>query len=243
MAVSEGLVKQLETTQTFFKKTLSIFAPEDEGFAPFPELYSVAGHVAHVAESIDWFLEGAFGDGWDLEFDAMITKAKAVTSLVEASEWMERAFANAIAVVSAASDQVLLESIPDTRIMGRGAAPRCGVRDPRSHCSRSRIVGSLRTTDRQRAADTLLRGRRCPTPGPQFMASWSRKHARLRRARSTRAEELTMRSRIMWCRTLRPLVPSLALMILLSARIHAQQPTDRSARPVIRGSRSGAELS
>ena len=44
-----------------------------------------------------------------------------------------------------------------------------------------------------------------------------------------------MRSRIMWCRTLRPLVPSLALMILLSARIHAQQPTDRSARPVIRG--------
>ena len=125
MAVSEGLVKQLETTQTFFKKTLSIFAPEDEGFAPFPELYSVAGHVAHVAESIDWFIEGAFGDGWDLEFDAMIAKAKAVTSLVEATEWMERAFANAIAVVSAASDQVLLESIPDTRIMG--GAPRLAV--------------------------------------------------------------------------------------------------------------------
>ena len=30
----------------------------------------------------------------------------------------------------------------------------------------------------------------------------------------------------MRCRTLRPLVPSLALMILLSARIHAQQPTE-----------------
>ena len=125
MAVSEGLVKELESTQKFFKTTLSVFVPEDEGFAPFPELYSVAGHVAHVADSIDWFIEGGFGEGWDLEFDAAIAKAKAVTSLEEASEWMERAFANAIAVVGATSDQALLESIPDTRIMG--GAPRLAV--------------------------------------------------------------------------------------------------------------------
>ena len=125
MAVSEGLVKELESTQKFFKTTLSIFATEDEGFAPSPELYSVAGHVAHAADSIDWFIEGAFGDGWDLDFDASIAKAKAVTSLDEAIEWMDRAFANAIAVVSAGSDQVLFESIPDTRIMG--GAPRLAV--------------------------------------------------------------------------------------------------------------------
>ena len=125
MAVSEGLVKELESTHKFFKTTLSIFTPEDEAFAPFPELYTVAGHVAHAADSIDWFIEGAFGDGWDMEFDASIAKAKAVTSLDEAKEWLDRAFANAIAVIGAASDETLFEPIPDPRIMG--GAPRAAV--------------------------------------------------------------------------------------------------------------------
>ena len=125
MAASEGLVKQLESTQRFFKTTLSVFTPDDEGFAPFPELYTVAGHVAHAADSIDWFIEGAFGDGWDLEFDASVAKAKAVTSLDEAKEWLDRAFSNAIAVMGAASDQTLFEPIPDTRIMD--GAPRMAV--------------------------------------------------------------------------------------------------------------------
>jgi hypothetical protein len=50
MAVSEGLVRELESTRKFFKTTLSVFTQEDEGFAPFPELYTVAGHVAHAAD-------------------------------------------------------------------------------------------------------------------------------------------------------------------------------------------------
>ena len=135
MAVSEGLVKELESTQKFFKTTLSVFTPEDEAFAPFPELYTVAGHVAHAADSIDWFIEGAFGDGWDMEFDASIAKAKAVTSLDEAKEWLDRAFANAIAVIGAASDETLFEPIPDPRIMGGGprAAVVSGIVDHTAH--------------------------------------------------------------------------------------------------------------
>ena len=125
MAISEGLVKELESTRKFFKTTLSIFTSEDEGFAPYPELYSVAGHVAHVADSIDWFIEGAFGDGWDLEIDASIAKAKAVTSLDEAIQWMERAFGNAISVVGGATDEALVEPISDKQIME--GAPRLAV--------------------------------------------------------------------------------------------------------------------
>ncbi len=125
MAVSEGLVEQLESTKKFFNTTLSVFESDNAGFAPYPELYTVAGHVAHVADSTEWFVEGAFGDGWDLEFDASIAKAKAVTSLEEANEWLDRSFANAIAIVGAASDQTLFESIPDTRIME--GAPRMAV--------------------------------------------------------------------------------------------------------------------
>ncbi len=125
MAVSEGLVKELESTQKFFNTTVSVFEPDDAGFAPYPELYTVAGHIAHAADSIDWFIEGAFGDGWDMDFEGLIAKAKEVTSLQEATEWLDRSFVNARAVVGEASDQVLFELIPDTQIMK--GAPRLAV--------------------------------------------------------------------------------------------------------------------
>jgi uncharacterized damage-inducible protein DinB len=60
-----------------------------------------------------------------MEFDASIAKAKAVTSLDEAKEWLDLAFTNAIAVIGATSDETLFEPIPDTRIMG--GAPRAAV--------------------------------------------------------------------------------------------------------------------
>lgn len=125
MAISKGLVMDLESTKRFFKTTLSVFEPEDAGYAPFDMLYTVAGHVAHTADSVDWFIEGAFGKGWDMDFDGLIAKAKAVTSLEEAVEWLDRAFANAVEVVGSASDEALFEPIPDTRIME--GAPRIAV--------------------------------------------------------------------------------------------------------------------
>ena len=125
MSAAQGLVKELESTLKFFNTTLSIFEPADAGFAPRPELYTVAGHVAHVADSVDWFIEGRFGEGWNMEFEALIAKARAVDSLDEAKAWLDRAFANAVVVVGAASDKELFEPIPDTGIMG--GAPRSAV--------------------------------------------------------------------------------------------------------------------
>lgn len=135
MAASEGLVKELKNTKKFFNTTLSVFETDDAGFAPFPELYTVAGQVAHVADSTEWFIEGAFGAGWDMEFEASIAKAKTVTSLEEAKEWLDRAFDKAIDTVGKASDEVLFEPIPDTRIME--GAPRMaavsGIVDHTAH--------------------------------------------------------------------------------------------------------------
>ncbi len=125
MSPSAGLVAELEATLKFFETTLSIFSEEDSSFAPDPELYTVAGHVAHTAGSVDWFIEGAFGEGWNMDFDADIAEAKAVTSLAAAVEWLHRAFARAIETVGGASDEELFAPIPDTRIME--GAPRAAV--------------------------------------------------------------------------------------------------------------------
>ena len=125
MALKDGLVAELEATRGFFKRTLSCFDEEDSGFAPFPNLYTVAGHVAHSADSVDWFVDGAFGDGWDMDFDGLIAKAKAVTSLEEAVAWLDRSFDHAKEVVGAATDEQLHETIPDSRIMP--GSPRIAV--------------------------------------------------------------------------------------------------------------------
>ena len=125
MSLADGLVAELRSTQKFFKTTLSVLDSADEAYAPQPEMYTVAGHVAHAASSVDWFIAGAFGEGWDLDFDADIAKAKAVTSLDDANAWLDRAFDNAVAVVSAASDEELMAPIPDPAIME--GAPRAAV--------------------------------------------------------------------------------------------------------------------
>lgn len=119
------LVKELDTSLKYLRKTLSVFGEEDSGFAPTPQLFTVAGQVAHAADSVDWFVEGAFGKGWDMDFEAMERRVRAVTSLEEASAWLERAYAAAAEAVGSASADALSEPIPDRRIMG--GAPRAAV--------------------------------------------------------------------------------------------------------------------
>lgn len=125
MSAAAPLVTQLQTSLKYMKTTISVFDEGDSGFAPQPELYTVSGHIAHAADSVDWFVEGAFGEGWNMDFEGLIAAARAVTSLDDANAWLDRAYAAAIAAIEAAPDEVLYAPIPDERIM-RGA-PRAAI--------------------------------------------------------------------------------------------------------------------
>ena len=121
MSQTDALVIQLKTSHKYMKSTISIFEEEDAGFAPQPELYTVAGHIAHAADSVEWFVEGAFGQGWNMDFDGLIAAARAVETLEEANAWLDRAFERAIATFESASAEDLAGTIPDESIM-KGAA-------------------------------------------------------------------------------------------------------------------------
>jgi uncharacterized damage-inducible protein DinB len=154
MAIAVGLVKELDATRKFFNKTTSIFEEGDASYAPEPGLYTVAGHIAHSADTVDWFVEGGFGKGWDLDFDTAIAKARAVVSLRDARDWLERSFDSAIKVIGAASDATLNETIPDERIMA--GSPR-----------RSVVGGIVDHTAHHRGALTVyarLIGKEAPMP-------------------------------------------------------------------------------
>lgn len=125
MSAAAGLAKELENDLKFFKSTVSIFEQADAEFAPKPELYTVAGHIDHTADTVDWFIEGAFGKGWDMDFEAIVARSKAVKSIADAKQHLDKAFARAAEVIGAASDQDLFAPIPDTRIME--GAPRAAI--------------------------------------------------------------------------------------------------------------------
>ena len=128
MSQTAAIVAQLKTSHKYMKSTVSIFEEDDAGFAPQPELYSVAGHIAHAADSVEWFVEGAFGKGWNLDFEGLIAAARAVETLEEANAWLDRAFEKAIATFESASDEDLAAAIVDERIMG--GAPRASIVGP-----------------------------------------------------------------------------------------------------------------
>ncbi|MDH3733723.1 MAG: DinB family protein [Gemmatimonadota bacterium] len=125
MSAAAGLVAQLESSHKFFKGTLSVFDEDESGFAPQPEMFSVAAHVRHVAETVDWFMEGGFGDGWQLDFEAHVAHSHEATSLAAEIERLDAAYGAATAKVSGLGDGELYAPITDEAIMG--GAPRAAV--------------------------------------------------------------------------------------------------------------------
>ena len=89
----------------------------------------MAGHIAHAADSVEWFVEGAFGRGLKImDFEALIAAARAVETLEEANAWLDRAFEKAIATFESASAEDLAGTIPDESIMK--GAPRAAIVGP-----------------------------------------------------------------------------------------------------------------
>ena len=124
--VKEGLIEQLESVEEYFERSTRCLTDQDSGFCPAEGTFSVVNQVAHVAQTIDWFLAGMFDPrGFDLDFEKQTRKMMACTSLSSAREWFHRSIGNAVAVIQKKTDGELLEPLPDGPVMG--GAPRLAV--------------------------------------------------------------------------------------------------------------------
>src|SRR5690606_358684 len=90
---------------------------EHSGFRPTPEMMSVATQVAHVAITINWFVEGAFGPGFDLDFEKLDREAAAFDSLTAARACLADAFELAKARFGAAGEAELSACLPPNPIL------------------------------------------------------------------------------------------------------------------------------
>jgi uncharacterized damage-inducible protein DinB len=122
----DSLIQELKSTKEFFDRSTRPLTEEDSTFAPTPGMRSASQQVAHAAQTIDWFVEGAFRpEGFDLDFEAMETEVNKIQSLKQARDWLDRAFDRCIQTIGSKSIEELTAPLPEGPIMG--GAPRLAI--------------------------------------------------------------------------------------------------------------------
>lgn len=123
---AQALVQEIESTKTFFDRSTDCLKEQHSGFRPADGMFTVAQQVAHVAQTIDWFLEGAFRpEGFDMNFDEHIKAVNAVTSLEAARKWSGKSFAALTKKIGSLTPEQLMEPLPAGPVMG--GAPRMAI--------------------------------------------------------------------------------------------------------------------
>jgi len=91
------MTAQLLASKDFFDRSTRVLEEADSDFRPTAEMMSVAQQVTHVAQSLDWFVDGATRpEGFDLDFAAHAAALAKVTSLTAARAMLDAAYTRAI---------------------------------------------------------------------------------------------------------------------------------------------------
>ncbi len=122
---TQGLITRLQTAKEYFNRSTRCLTEEDSNFAPVEGLMTAAQQVAHVAQTFDWFVDGAFRpEGFNMDFAGLAQETAQVTSLAAARQWLDRAVAHAAEVIGSKSAEDLTHPLPEG-IMG--GMPRLAI--------------------------------------------------------------------------------------------------------------------
>ena len=117
--IKDNLIKELESSYGFFKNTIECLSEEDSDFAPKDGLFTVSQQVAHTAQTVDWFIDGAFvSKEFDMNFEKHVEELKKTKSLEEAKNIFNKAVNNAKSVLDNLDDEELNTPLPEGPIMG-----------------------------------------------------------------------------------------------------------------------------
>ena len=117
---------QILASKDFFDRSTRVLDEADSGFRPHPEMMTAAQHVAHTAQTLDWFIQGiSRPEGFDLDFETHAKALAAVTSLAAARQALEAAFGKAVQFIRSRTPEDLAQPLPPGPIMG--GQPTCDI--------------------------------------------------------------------------------------------------------------------
>ena len=110
---------QVLASKQFFDRSTRVLEEVDSQFRPNDGVMTVAQQVAHTAQTVDWFIEGAGRrEGFDLDFEKHAKALEAVTSLTAARQMLDASFARAIDFLKSSSPEELSAPLPEGPVMG-----------------------------------------------------------------------------------------------------------------------------
>lgn len=124
--MKEMLAGQMAAMKEYFDRSTRVLDEADSGFAPQAGMFTTAQVVAHVAQTVEWFVGGAFAaEGFSLDFEKMDKEVRGVTSLAVARSWMEKACATLQETIEAKTEAEWMAGLPPGPIMGE--LPRIAI--------------------------------------------------------------------------------------------------------------------
>ena len=122
----KAVLEVLKSMREYFDRSTRVLEEADSRFAPKKEMFTAAQQVAHVAQTIEWFIQGAFAaGGFNMDFERIDKEVRGVTSLGAARKWMERACAAANQAAEVHTEAEWAELLPENPIMG--VVPRYAI--------------------------------------------------------------------------------------------------------------------
>jgi uncharacterized damage-inducible protein DinB len=109
----------------FLNNVLKDFREEHAHFRPTPEMLTTAQQIRHIAETIHWFREGAFGSGFEMDFEKMEKKMKQDISLKQALQELDTAWNEMCALLEPMTEEQLLQPMPPNPIFKNDPKVAC----------------------------------------------------------------------------------------------------------------------
>ncbi len=102
----ERYLGQLKAIRGYFEKTIDCLKDEDAPFAPEDGMFTIAQQIAHAAQTVEWFMEGAFlPTGFDLDFESHENDVRMIKEMEDARAWWDSALEQAeVALVGSAEE-------------------------------------------------------------------------------------------------------------------------------------------
>lgn len=123
---AKELVEELSVTEKFFNRSTDVLAEEDSGFRPAEGTWTTTHQVVHVAQTVEWFIEGCSRpEGFDMDFEKHDREAKSIQSLTAARQKLKGAFEHARQFFGSKSDEELAKTLPMGPVMGGAPIWHC----------------------------------------------------------------------------------------------------------------------
>jgi uncharacterized damage-inducible protein DinB len=113
----EILVSQLKASKEYLDRATRELTEEDASYAPDENSFTSAQQLGHIAQTVDWFMEGAFGAGFNMDFENHDLQARNVKTMSDARAACTVSFDKAINTFSSKTPEELMELMPAGPVM------------------------------------------------------------------------------------------------------------------------------